>query len=150
MIARGPGFRGGKVMDEIVSLIDLPPTLLAAGGVEPPASMRGRALQPLARGEAKDWPGEVFVQISENHVGRAIRTARWKYSVRAPEKRGWDDPASDVYVEDCLYDLAADPHERTNLVRDASLAPVRAELAARLKSRMVGAGEEAPEIRPAG
>jgi len=150
MLARGPGFRGGKTIKDLVSLIDLPPTLLDAAGVEVPSSMRGRPLGPLARGDAENWPEEVFVQISENHVGRAIRTARWKYSVRAPEKRGWDDPASDVYVEDFLYDLEADPHERNNLVRDASLTSIRAELAERLKKRMVEAGEEAPEINPAG
>jgi hypothetical protein len=38
-----------------------------------------------------------------------------KYSVRAPHRSG-ADPSSDVYVEDFLYDLDADPHEKNNLV----------------------------------
>jgi len=146
MIACGPGFAGGKVVEDLVSLIDIPPTLLAAGGAVVPPSHRGRPLQEVVDGAPTDWPDDVFLQISESHCGRALRTTRWKYSVRAP-----DTPAnamgSAVYVEDFLYDLQADPHERNNLVSEPSLADVRAELAARLKRRMVAAGESEPEIR---
>jgi arylsulfatase A-like enzyme len=148
LVARGPGFRGGRVPRELASLIDLPHTLLAAAGVPVPETMRGRPLQPLAAGKTADWPGEVFLQISESHCGRAIRTARWKYSVRAPGKTGMD-PDSEVYVEDFLYDLERDPHEKNNRVADPALAGIRAELAATLKRRMREAGEAEPEIRPA-
>jgi len=149
MIACGPGFQGGKVVRELVSLIDMPPTILAVGGVEGPAPMRGRPLQGLVDGTAKDWPEEVFVQISESHVGRAIRTKQWKYSVRAPGRKGSSDPDSDLYVEDYLYDLQTDPHERNNLVADPAYAEIRSELAERLKRRMVEAGEKEPAIQPA-
>ena len=145
MVIHGPGFTGGQVVEELVSLIDLPPTVLAAGGLETPASMRGQSLQLLVDGTATNWPEEVFVQISESHCGRAIRTKKWKYSVRAPEKRG-SDPGSDVYVEDYLYALEFDPHERNNLVFDPKYTDIRAELAALLKKRMVQAGEKEPEI----
>ncbi len=37
------------------------------------------------RGEIAEWLGEVFVQISESQVGRAIRTHRRKYAVDAPQ-----------------------------------------------------------------
>ena len=149
MVIYGPRFTGGRVIEELVSLIDLPPTVLAAGGRETPDSMRGRPLQSLVDDTATDWPEEVFLQISESHCGRAIRTKKWKYSVRAPEKKG-SDPDSDIYVEDYLYDLKSDPHERNNLVSDPGYAGIRAELAERLKRRMVQAGEEKPGIRPAG
>jgi uncharacterized sulfatase len=149
MIACGPGFRGGRVVPDLVSLIDLPPTVLKAGGVEPPASMRGRALQQLLEGTPEDWRQEVFLQISESQVGRAIRTDRFKYSVYAPHKQGWSDPDSDHYVEQYLYDLQADPYERNNLVADLSYAGVRAALAEVLKRRMADAGEAIPTISPA-
>lgn len=149
MVACGPGFSGGKVVRELASLIDLPPTLLAAAGATPPAAMRGKPLQRVLSGQTSDWPSEVFVQISESQVGRAIRTRRWKYSVQAPEKHGGTDPGSDVYVEDFLYDLSKDPHEQTNLVRDPALKATRRALAAILKRRMVEAGEAVPEILPA-
>ena len=149
MLACGPGFGGGKVIDEMVSLIDVPPTLLSCGGVAVPTTMRGRALQELVDGSAKDWPEEVFIQISEAEVGRAVRTKKWKYSVRAVDKDGGDDACSDVYTESFLYDLEADPHERNNLVSDAGCTEVRAELGERLKRRLIEAGEAAVEIRPA-
>ena len=147
LIACGPGFSGGRVVSELVSLIDLPPTVLGAAGVEPPSHFRGRPLQGLVNGTARDWPGEVFVQISEDHIGRAIRTARWKYSVWVPTEKPWDGcaaPGSDRYVEQCLYDLDADPHERHNLVAEPALVGLRQELAAILVRRMIAAGESAP------
>jgi len=144
LIVAGPGFRGGEVVKELVSLIDLPPTVLAAGGAEVPGRMRGRPLQQLAQGAATDWPKEVFVQISESQTGRAIRTEKWKYCVKAP---GGSRIASDRYIEHHLYDLEADPHERKNLIRDPSLEKVREDLARILKRRMVEAGEAEPVIQ---
>jgi uncharacterized sulfatase len=147
LVIYGPGFFGGRIVDELVSLIDLPPTILAVGGVSPHATMRGRALQHLVDGCAEDWPQEVFVQISESQCGRAIRTKRWKYSVRAPDKEGWES-SSNQYVEEFLYDLVRDPHERQNLVRSPDHIRIRAILAETLKCRMVAAGESAPRILP--
>ena len=149
MVACGPGFEGGKTVSELVSLIDLPPTVLAAGGVRPPETMRGRPLQPLAEGTTENWPQEVFLQISESQVGRAIRTDRFKYAAYAPDKQGGKDPGSDRYVEQYLYDLEVDPHERNNLVTDPAYAAVRAELAETLVRRMVEAGELRPTLSPA-
>jgi len=148
MIAYGPGFYGGKVIKELVSLIDVPPTLLTCAGIEVPDYMRGRPVQQLLEGKVEDWPQEVFLQISESHVGRAIRTKRWKYSVKAVDKDGWNDMGSDVYMEDCLYDLEKDPYEKNNLVADPGYTKVRSQLAERLKERMKQAGEDIPEIIP--
>ncbi len=149
MIACGPGFEGGKTVDELVSLMDIPATLLACAGLEKPGTMAGRPLQALVDGTATAWPQEVFLQISESQVGRAIRTRKWKYSVCAKGKDGWSQSCSDTYQEDFLYDLELDPHERTNLVADPSHAPVRMELAEVLMRSMVEAGEEPPMIQPA-
>ncbi len=149
MIITGPGFEGGKVVDGMASLIDLPPTLLAAAGIEVPKYMHGRDLKPLVDGRANDWPQEVFLQISESQYGRAIRTRKWKYSVVNRDVPGWRREPVDTLTEECLYDLEADPHERNNLVKDPALAPVRAQLAEILKRRMEQAGEPAPEILPA-
>lgn len=149
LVMCGPGFTGGKVIDDLVSLIDLPVTLLEAAGAQRPSGWLGRPVHELLEGTPDDWPQDVFLQISESQVGRAIRTKRWKYSVTAPDKSGRDDPDSEVYVEDFLYDLQNDPHEKYNLVRHPVYADVRAELAVRLKRRMAEANEEVPEIRPA-
>lgn len=146
MIAYGPGFNQGKRVNELVSLLDIPKTILNIGGLESPAYMRGRPLQKLINESPDDWRDEVFLQISESQVGRAIRTKRWKYSVKAPGKDGNYYAKSDTYVEDFLYDLENDPHEKNNLVKDDNYKKIRKELAERLKQRMVDAGEEEPEI----
>jgi len=148
LVMCGPGFVGGQVRDELVSLIDLPATVLTAAEVDVPAQMRGNPLQDLVSGGAVDWPQEVFVQISESQVGRAVRTAGWKYGVVAPDLDGGSAMGSGRYVEAYLYDLQADPYERDNRAADPNLAEVRAELAATLKRRMLDAGEAEPVIEP--
>jgi len=148
LIIKGPGFLGGKKISELVSLIDIPPTLLRCARLEVPNHMRGLALQDLVNGTAKNWPQEVFIQISESQVGRAIRTKKWKYSVKAPNKSGWLFAKSDLYMEDFLYDLENDIYERNNLVKEPKYAQVRAELAEVLKKKMIEAGENIPKIIP--
>jgi uncharacterized sulfatase len=150
MVLQGPGFRGGRRVNELVSLIDLPVTILNAAGLESPQTMDGAPLQPFGAGEPADWKDEVFIQISEATCSRAIRTQKWKYSVIALNADGNVANEDTVYVENYLYDLDADPHERNNLVREPELADLRAELAQRLKARMADAGEAVPEIQPAG
>ncbi|HLH72487.1 MAG TPA: sulfatase-like hydrolase/transferase [Chloroflexota bacterium] len=149
-VVRGPGLPRGRVVDRLVSLIDFPPTLLDAAGIPVPSVMQGRSTLPLLREEPNlDWPEEVFLQISESEVGRAIRTPRWKYAVFAPEKDGWKDSASGVYVERYLYNLGNDPYERVNLVGRPDHAEIAQQLRERLIARMVAAGEPAPTIVPA-
>lgn len=149
MVAYGPGFSGGKVVDEVVSLLDTPATVLAAGGVAVPEDFGGRPLQEVVNGTT-DWPKEAFIQISESQVGRAIRTKKWTYSVRALDKNGWDDADAEVYTEDFLYDNENDPHQRNNLVSDPEFCEIRSQLAERLKRRMAQAGEKIPEIKTIG
>lgn len=147
MILCGGPFTGGAVNERLVSLIDIPATILTAADVEPPAVFRGNPLQQALQPDA-DWPDEVFLQISESQCGRAIRTSRWTYSVQDPDKDGFALNSAQ-YVEDCLYDLEADPFQKNNLASDPALSDVRAELAERLKRRMVQAGEAEPRILPA-
>ncbi|WP_182199770.1 sulfatase-like hydrolase/transferase [Paraliobacillus salinarum] len=112
----GSIFNGGGTIDKLVSLVDLPPTLLDACGITVPEQMEGHSIVPLVQREKIDWSEEVFVQISESQIGRAIRTDRWKYAVSAKGKEGTEAPSSDTYEEIFLYDLDADPYELTNLV----------------------------------
>jgi arylsulfatase A-like enzyme len=86
------------------------------------------------------------VQISEAQVGRAVRTHRWKYCVDAPDKKGGQDPGSESYVEQYLYDLQADPYELRNLIALESHQKVAEVMRERLIRRMVEVGEAVPEI----
>ncbi|CAG7637408.1 sulfatase-like hydrolase/transferase [Paenibacillus allorhizosphaerae] len=141
----GPGFTSRGQIRELISLIDLPPTLLDAAGIPVPASMQGRSLMPLLRRETADWPEDVFVQISEAQTGRAIRTKRWKYSVSAPDSNR-NSASSDAYAEEFLYDLQADPYELTNLIGFQSHRQTAEVLRQRLLQRMAEAGEAPAEI----
>ncbi|MCZ6681408.1 MAG: sulfatase-like hydrolase/transferase [Candidatus Poribacteria bacterium] len=146
---QGPGFDSGGQIQELVSLVDLPPTLLDAAGLPVPETMQGHSILPLTKGETAVWPEEAFVQISESQVGRAVRTRRWKYAVTAPDKRGAADAASEHYTEEYLYDLQADAYELTNLIGRESHQEVAAVMRERLIRRMVEAGESAPTVEPA-
>jgi len=145
----GPGFSNRGRVDEQVSLIDLPPTLLTAAGLPVPTAMQGRSIQPLLAGQREGWPGEVFIQISEAQVARAIRTKRWKYCVEAPGLKGGEASGSDRYVESELYDLEYDPYELTNLIGQESHRAACDVLKERLLRRMREAGEEPPTIENA-
>jgi uncharacterized sulfatase len=149
MVIHGPGFCGGQRYQEMVSLIDIPPTLLRCAGLDVPDYMAGRPLQDITIGNADNWPENVFIQISESQCGRAIATRKWKYSVRAPGVDG-NAPGSDRYVEEFLYDLEEDPCERNNLVSNPEYTEVRSRLRRSLKERMCMAEEAEPEILPAG
>lgn len=144
----GPGFESRGQIRELVSLIDLTPTLLDAVGISVPDEMQGRSILPLLRRDTKEWPDDVYIQISEAQVGRAIRTSRWKYSVSSADPI-MDSASSDVYYEEFLYDLEADPYELTNLIGFESHREVTAALRNRLHLRMVEAGEQPARIEPA-
>ncbi len=145
----GPGFEAGGQVRVLISLLDVPPTLLDAAGLPVPEQMQGRSILPLVQRDPVEWPEEVLIQISESQVGRAVRTQRWKYGVVAHGKDGNRDACSETYTEEFLYDLLADPYELTNLIGIDSHDEVVRILRSRLVRRMVEAGETEPAIGPA-
>ncbi len=132
MAFTGGEFTGGGELPGLVSLIDVPPTLLEAAGLPVPAEMQGHSLMPLVRRQTRTGRDEVFMQISESMCGRAIRQGRWKYAVRQADDADWGKPAAARYKEEFLYDLQADPYELNNLIGVAALDEVRAMLRTRL------------------
>lgn len=163
LILQGPGLNLSRKVAGLVSMIDIAPTLLDAIGVPVPNSMHGRSFIPLINrtGARENWRNEVFIQISESMVARALRTDQWTYCVADPNLQGWKYPSSRNYVEYQMYSIAADPHQLLNLAGrhdspelvhydgERSLPDVAAHLRERLIARMVEAGEEAPNIEPA-
>lgn len=147
MIAWGGDFMGGGVVEELVSLIDVPPTLLDCAGIDVPEQFMGRTMRDLVTGKGDNWPQSVYAQISEVQTARAVRTKKWKYAVKAPQF-DINEPYSAVYEEDCLYDLQNDPHERTNLATDPAYASVRSELNQLILAYMKKAQEPEAVIIP--
>lgn len=148
LIICGPGFSGGKVLNELVSLIDLPPTLMCMAGCEIPKILPGKPLRQIIGGSNKHWPKGVFVQISESLVGRCIRTRRWKYAVRAPEKDGRKYPFSEIYIEQFLYDLVNDSYEKNNLIENTDYTDIKKQLRQQLKARIISIEGYEPRILP--
>lgn len=147
--AQGPGFDGGGTVQELTSLVDLPPTLLDVAGIEQITPMEGRSVLPLLSGDARGWSDDVFIQISESEVGRAVRTKRWKYSVTAPSADPVEDASSSEYEEAYLYDLYADPYELENLAGAPEYRPVADRMKERLLSYIERVEGFKPEIRNA-
>ncbi|TFG25614.1 MAG: arylsulfatase [Promethearchaeota archaeon] len=147
LVIKGPGFMGGKKVNELVSLINLAPTILGIAGVPIPDHMSGKKLQELIENPNLYWNDEIFIQISESQVGRALRTEKWKFSMNAPKKSGFWHAFSNTYVGQYLYDLETDPYERTNLIHLPEYNEIKSKLAERLVERMVEIREPRPDIK---
>jgi uncharacterized sulfatase len=115
----------GAVRDDLVSSLDLFPTLLAYAGLPAPADRTGVDLRPLLEGRAGPPRSELVGHMENVHPhldaghsssdaetgGRRtrayfLRNARWHY-VWSPEDG-----------DDQLYDLETDPEERSNALRE--------------------------------
>jgi N-sulfoglucosamine sulfohydrolase len=143
-------FAPGSVSDELVSFIDLAPTVLAIAGVEIPAHLQGRV---LAGPQAQPAPPFVFAARDrmdiEYDMMRSARDGRFLYIRNfAPEQpyaghiiyrnqsdilqewfrlqaeRKLDGPAA-LWMRTSrpaeeLYDTQADPHQINNLVSESA------------------------------
>jgi arylsulfatase A-like enzyme len=93
LIARGPGIKPGRVVDDFVNLMDLAPTFLEVGGQKPPDVMTGRSFLNVLRSDRSGLvdPSRTWaVTGRERHVAaaregnlpyphRALRTADFLY-----------------------------------------------------------------------
>lgn len=150
LLFHGPGFETAQQINQMVGIIDIAPTLLAAAGVPIPPGMKGRNLLPLIHDESArtNWPNKQLLQISESMTGRAIRTREWTYCI-AEITGTTDKPAADVYQEYQMYDQRNDPHEQINLAGRKEFRKQADKLLAELKQLLAAAGEPEPGIRPA-
>jgi tetratricopeptide (TPR) repeat protein len=107
LILRGPGVPRGRTVPGVVSLASLAPTLLALAGLPPLEETDGVDLRARFEGGAAE--GEAYAESLATQLDHgwaplhALRTPRHHY-VRAPRPE--------------LYDVAADPDERRNLLGD--------------------------------
>ncbi len=143
VIAGGP-YKGGVAVQDLVSTESLPKTILAIAGVDVGDAMIGENLLNVVEHKDPARPNEVFAQISESRVGRCIRTADWLYAVYAPGVNGGEAAAADVYADDFLYDMLADPWQLTNVVAD----PAYAEIKGQLREKLLAWIERAEGVRP--
>lgn len=72
--------RKGQVIDQLVSLTDIAPTILEAAGLKAPDTMTGRSLLGLLRGDSQSGRDRVFIE-RERHAN--VRRGDLSYPVRA-------------------------------------------------------------------
>jgi len=121
-------FPAGGRLSETVELLDLVPTLAAAAGLEPDPAWQGMNLLPALRGERAIPRRVAFAQHLINGPMRAAavldRTKLILFNRAEPFaprdrliERFWRQDVERMERRE-LYDLAADPSERTNRVDD--------------------------------
>lgn len=132
LVIGGGCFKGKGRIKDLVSLIDLPSTVLDIAGVNIPGDFMGSSLCSLKGHKS------IFLEISESQTGRAVRTDRWKYSVSNSSAKNCYEKE---YTEEFLYDLENDPYERNNLIKDLQFKAVKDELKTELIKYMNNNGE---------
>ena len=149
-VIAGPGFDRSGVIDEVVSLLDLTPTLLDGAGIQPPATMRGMPLKPLAQDPKarRAWDSTAYFQISQSICGRGIRTHDWCYCAFDPAVQHGNAEYSEHYQDFALYSIAGDPAEMVNLVGRPEYKDVADRLREELRKRIAAAGEPEATITP--
>jgi arylsulfatase A-like enzyme len=160
LMLRQPGsFDGGRVIDAMVTHLDVFPTICEAAGLPVPAWIEGKSLRPLARGSVESLHDMVFAEQGWHEVAdpqRSVRTARYRY-VRRWERKGPkllntdEGPAKKILATmgwfereqgpEQLFDLFLDPLERCNLAGRPEMAAVQAELGAALRDWMERTGD---------
>jgi arylsulfatase A-like enzyme len=149
-VIAGPGFDQATVIDEVVSLLHLTPTLLDAAGIQPPASMRGKPLKSLAEDSKTRaaWDSTAYFQISQSICGRGIRTPDWCYCAFDPTIRNGEAKNSTQYQDFALYSIAGDPAQTLNLIGRPEYKDIADQLREELRKRIVAAGEPEAAIAP--
>lgn len=141
MLAPAFGLTGGRVYDELISNVDLTPTILEMLGLPLPDTLQGRSFAALLRSEPQGPRAYIFAEKTFHTAyepQRAIRSARhkliWNAEAGIMNVPG-DIMRSPIYPEMIheiveerppfeLYDLEADPGEGTNLAGDPRFAEV--------------------------
>ncbi|ESP88042.1 sulfatase family protein [Candidatus Halobonum tyrrellensis] len=159
LLAAHPALPDGAVRDELLSNVDLLPTLLDVAGGDVPPEVDGQSFAPLlwgdgegkGDGEAYDGRDEAFLEMTfhdKYNPTRGVRTERYKYVrsfgdlplvylpmdvLQSPSGRAlYERFYTSARPAEELYDLDADPLEQENLIDD----PEHAEVADRLRARV--------------
>lgn len=126
LIMRLPGAKENQVRRDLVSHVDLLPSLLEILGTKVPGILHGKSFAPLLT-DGREVVGDRMVhcnfsRFALNHDGwggfypiRCVVTDRYKLALN-------------LFDQDELYDLDEDPHEMVNRILDPSLVDVRRHL----------------------
>lgn len=113
----------------LISGIDILPTVLDAAGVKIPDELEGRSVLPLAKDKSVPWRDHLLV---ESNYMRLVHFGDWKYMVaseRKIEKKpecgtcDWDCHERDV-IREQVTNINIDPGEIRNFYTDSSASEI--------------------------
>lgn len=121
-IIKPPGSRRGRLISDVVGLVDLMPTLLEAAGIDPETAAQGRSLLALIEGhdEESDYDTAVYFNELTDPGNVTIRHRNYTLVTRHD------------FRELELYHHAEDPEQKNNLI-DAAAADVLHSLLDKVK-----------------
>src|SRR5439155_19963062 len=101
LLIQGPSFTESRMVPEVVSMVDVAPSILDAAGIDAPAFMQGKSFLPVLRSAAgrESWRQEAFIQVSKSAIGRGLRTREWTYYALDPNGDGLKSSSSNTYQE---------------------------------------------------
>ncbi|MFP4384561.1 MAG: sulfatase [Spirochaetia bacterium] len=159
LIIRQPGtiFSGGEIADQLMSGVDLLPTLLEYAGVDIPPVIQGKSFMGVLQGD-KAGPvrkaafSQYTPEMKRDNTSRSVITERYHLIRYFDAGRTVEYPAAvhpqtfADHRERCktgttrpffqLFDLQADPYELTDIGQDPSTADIAADLSAMLLAWM--------------
>ncbi|XP_026176730.1 arylsulfatase K [Mastacembelus armatus] len=113
LLIMGSGIRSGLQVDQLVSLVDIYPTVLDIAGISPVFNLSGHSLLPLisksnafSKKQHPDWVLSEYHGCNVNASTYMLRSGRWKYITYA----------DGLTVSPQLFDLALDKEELQNVV----------------------------------
>jgi len=140
-------FKGGKVLDQMISNIDLMPTLLDFIGAEIPENIEGKSFLPVLKDNTIPFRSEIFTEKNFHEIYdplRSVRTKEFKYIrnfepseylyqipldiERGLSGQGLKEKIKLKRVNEEFYDLKNDPDEITNLINDTAYDAVLIDL----------------------
>lgn len=167
IVAGLPQVSGGRVIDSLVTHLDLYPTICDLTGVEHPHWLEGRSLLPLLDGDVDSLHDEVYGEVTF-HVAydplRSVRTSRFRYTRSFLEDRPvtencdagltknhmlhscWPEVPT---AQEELYDVILDPTESNSLVGDLAASSTLDHLRRRLEDWMIRTDDPLVHGRPA-
>ena len=111
---------------DVVSLIDVAPTLLGLAGVPIPPEMQGENLSDVLLKGTPLERDRVFIECTNGEI--AVRTPTHMYSVLTAHEREREDLQTIVDDQQRFYDLTVDPYEQDNMAKTGRQPETAAEL----------------------